>query len=212
MTQLHWCKSVNIWSLGVAKDVVMSVFCVCFFGKPMSWHHSSALLHQFWGKKRVVSIMKIASVEQKRNHEEKMKNRSKAEQYLIFGIHTLAIFFGLSPYKINKATGEFSFRWISWEAIWSLARLVVFNAPLSFLPLLLLVFYGPGEWKPEELQQFVNATSEQTSTSTVAIAVCAVEYISCYSYFILSKAAKKSFGEINMLFFLEWKGCLMFFR
>ena len=143
-------------------------------------------------KKRVVSIMKIASVEQKRNHEEKMKNRSKAEQYLIFGIHTLVIFVGLSPYKINKATGEFSFRWISWEAIWSLARLVVFNAPLSFLPLLLLVFYGPGEWKPEELQQFVNATSEQTSTSTVAIAVCAVEYISCYSYFILSKAAKKS--------------------
>ena len=58
--------------------------------------------------------------------------------------------------------------------------------------LLLLAFYGPGKWKPEELQQFVNATSEQTSTSTVAIAVCAVEYISCYSYFILSKAAKKS--------------------
>ena len=151
--------------------------------------------------------MKIASVEQKRNHEEKMKNRSKAEQYLIFGIHTLAIFVGLSPYKINKATGEFSFRWISWEAIWSLARLVVFNTPLSFLPLLLLAFYGPGEWKPEELQQFVNATSEQASTSTVAIAVCAVEYISCYSYFILSKAAKKSimFGEINMIFFFNEK-------
>ena len=147
----------------------------------------------------------------------KMKNRSKAEQYLIFGILTLVIFVWLSPYKINKATGEFSFRWISWGTIWSLARLVIFNAPLSFLPLLLLVFYGPlsvpsrlllvfygpGEWKPEELQQFVNATSEQTSTSTVAIAVCAVEYISCYSYFILSKAAKKSLGAINMIFFLE---------
>ena len=34
MTQLHWCKSVNIWSLGVAKDVVMSVFCVCFLASP----------------------------------------------------------------------------------------------------------------------------------------------------------------------------------
>ena len=134
--------------------------------------------------------MKAASVEQKGSLPEKMEIRSKAEQYLVFGIHTLVLCVGLSPHKVNKETGEISFRWFSCETIFALIRLVVFNAPLSFLPMVLVFIFGPGEWKSEELAGFANSTSSGT-TSTVAIVVSAVEYVSCYSYFILSKAAKK---------------------
>ena len=83
MTQLHWCKSVNIWSLGVAKDVVMSVFCVCFFGKPMSWHHSSALLHQCWSKKASCfdheNCLSRAKEKPRREDEESVKSRAVSD-------------------------------------------------------------------------------------------------------------------------------------
>ena len=144
--------------------------------------------------------MKVTPVSQKGNSSsDKMKDRSKADQYLTFLIHMFMYCIGLNPYKINKETGEISFKWISWETIWALTRLILFNAPLSFLPIILLICFRAEEFKqPEEMSQDenttsldVNTTTQHVSTSTVFLAVVSIEYISCYSYFILFRAAKK---------------------
>ena len=137
--------------------------------------------------------MEVAPVHQKGNPER--KTRSNVDEYFVLAIHTLATCIGLNPYKIDKETGEVSFRWISRETLWSLIRLVVFNSPFSFLPVIFAALYAPAEWKPEERSGF--ATSNSTATSTVYFAVCAVEYISCYSYFVLSGAAKKEISDFN---------------
>ena len=132
--------------------------------------------------------MKVTPMRQKAN---KMKKYSKADQYFVFAIHTLTVCLGVSPFKFNKQTGEISFKLFSFETIWSLVRLLVFNAPFSFLPVILMSFFGEGEWDAEERSRFANVTSQHVSMSTVYIAVVTVEYVSCYSYFILSRAAKK---------------------
>ena len=137
---------------------------------------------------RSIRSMKVTPMRQKAN---KMKKYSKADQYFVFAIHTLTVCLGVSPFKFNKQTGEISFKWFSCETICSLVRLLVFNAPFSFLPVILMFFFGEGEWEPEERSRFVNVTSQHVSKSTVFMAVVTVEYVSCYSYFILFRAAKK---------------------
>ena len=119
-----------------------------------------------------------------------MKKKSRTGQYLQSGIHMFMYFLGLSPYNINKETGEVSFKWISCETIWSLVRLVVFNSPFSFLPVVLAGLFGTEEWKKEDLGGFSNVTDTQMSTTTVFLVVSSVEYISTYSFFVLSRAAK----------------------
>ena len=69
--------------------------------------------------------MKVTPVKQKGISGNNMTNPSKADQYFVFGIHTLARCLGLSPYKMNKETGELSFRYlpptqVSWLVCWSL--------------------------------------------------------------------------------------------
>jgi len=86
--------------------------------------------------------MKVTPAEQKGIPENKMENRSKADQYFLFGINALAWCLGLFPFKMNKETGELSFRWISSETIWALIRLVATNAPFSFLPIVLFACFG----------------------------------------------------------------------
>ena len=135
--------------------------------------------------------MKVTPLEQKGISDKKMTNCSKADQHFVFGIHTLTRFLGLSPYEMNKETGELSFRWISCETIWSLTRLIITNAPFSFLPIVLFACFGVEEWKPEETSQHANMTSGHVSTSPIFLAVLGVELISGYSYFILFRAAKK---------------------
>ena len=135
--------------------------------------------------------MKVVPVDQKAKTKEKMKNYSKIDQYLAFGIYTFVYCLGLNPYKINKETGEVSFRWFSWETIWSLIRLVTFNSPFSFLPVLLAGLFGRDEWEAEELGGLTNVTDVTEKTATVYVGVTTVEYISTYSFFVLSRAAKK---------------------
>ena len=156
--------------------------------------------------------MKVAPVDQKAKTEDKMKNESKADQYLLSGIHMFVYCLGLSPYKINWDTGEVSFRWFSCETISSLIRLVLFNSPFSFLPIVLFAFFGIAEWENQEWGELAdvkngttsNATSNATlnatsnsaftgaSTSTLVYQILfTLEYISCYSFFFLSKVAKK---------------------
>ena len=145
--------------------------------------------------------MKVRPIAEKGNSSssDKMRDLSKADQYLTSLIHMFMYCIGLNPYKFNKETGEVSFKWISWETIWALARLIVFNAPFSFLPIILLLCFGAEEFKPTEemsqpentTSQDANATTQHISTSTVWLAVISIEYISCYSYFILFRAAKK---------------------
>ena len=146
--------------------------------------------------------MKVATVDQKSKTEEKMKNKSRTGQYLQSGIHMFMYCLGLSPYKINKETGEVLFKWFSCETIWSLVRLVVFNSPFSFLPVVFFVAFGRDEWgemaevdnMTATLNSTLNATSNATSsavgTGLVYKILCAIEYISCYSFFILTKVAK----------------------
>ena len=143
---------------------------------------------------RSIRSMKVTPMRQKAN---KMNKYSKADQHFVFAIHTLTVCLGVSPFKFNKQTGEISFKWISCETIWSLVRLLVFNAPFSFLPVILMFFFGEGEWEPEERSRFVNVTSQHVSKSTVFMAVVTVEYVSCYSYFILSRTAKKCLFDIK---------------
>ena len=164
-------------------DSVVSL-CAHFIGKP-------SLQKAFSGAS--TRTMEVAPVHQKGNPER--KTRSNVDEYFVLAIHTLATCIGLNPYKIDKETGEVSFRWISRETLWSLIRLVVFNSPFSFLPVIFAALYAPAEWKPEERSGF--ATSNSTATSTVYFAVCAVEYISCYSYFVLSGAAKKEISDLK---------------
>ena len=134
--------------------------------------------------------MKVSPLEQKIDSDEKMPNRSKTDWYVMVGIHTLVVCLGLGPYKIRKETGEISFKWFSFETISSLTRLVIFNSPFSILPTMLMAFFGPGEWNQEEKSGSANSTNETLPKTTVILAVAAVEYISCYSYFILSRVAK----------------------
>ena len=133
-----------------------------------------------WGLPLIMKVVPL--LKQKGNVEEKMKKRPKAGEYWMMAVQTFVIFIGLSPYKINKVTGEVSFRWISCETIWSLIRLVVVNAPFSFLPIILAAIYGSGEWDPEEIHGYVNNTN---AAAPIYHVVISVEYISCYSYFIL---------------------------
>ena len=133
--------------------------------------------------------MKVSPLEQKMDSEKKMPNRSKADQYLATGIHTFVVCLGLIPYKIKKETGEISFKWFSCKTILSLIRLVIFNFPCSILPAF-FAFFGTEEWNQEEKSGSANSTIETVPTATVFLAVTAVEYISSYSYFILSRVAK----------------------
>ena len=146
--------------------------------------------------------MKVTPLEQKGISENKMKNCSKADQHFVFGVHTLARCLGLSPYKMNKETGELSFRWISWETIWSLTRLIVTNAPFSFLPIVLYGVFRTEEWNPEEAIRHDNMTVDHVSTSEIFLGVLGVELISGYSYFILFRAAKKWISYF-WLYFLQ---------
>ena len=139
--------------------------------------------------------MKVAPAEGK-----KLENPTKINQYLQYGIGMFACFFGLLPFKIDKENWALSFRWISSETIWSLVRLVIFNFPLSFLPVILGVVYGPGEWSSQE-GGLGNLTNQTISVApTVYLVVYAVEYISSYTYFILQRSAKKEFLAI------QWAG------
>ena len=104
----------------------------------------------------------------------------------------LAYWFGINPFKFDKETCSISFRWISSETFWSLVRLVVINAPFSYLPVILWGVYGPAEWEKEG--GFANATSQSISKApTVWLIVFAVEYISSYAYFVLQRAAKMTY-------------------
>ena len=128
---------------------------------------------------------------------EKMNNSTKINQHLQQGFWMLAYWFGISPFKIDKETWALSFRWISSETFWSLVRLVVINAPFSYLPVILWGVYGPAEW--EEEGGFANATSQTTSVwPPVWFIVFAVEYISSYAYFVLQRAAKKEIFDANI--------------
>ena len=141
--------------------------------------------------------MKVAPVGTGEKSGKIMQKYSKADQYLLTCIQVLVYFFGLAPYKYNKETWEISFRWFSSTTIWTLIRLVVFNAPFSFLPFILWAIYGPGVLETADTD-IANATSNSTasmpvntaneSTTTmpmVFLVVHAVEYVSCYSIFIL---------------------------
>ena len=140
--------------------------------------------------------MKV-SPEAKTKVHEKMESSTKINQYLQQGFWMLAYWFGISPFKFDKETYAMSFRWISPETFWSLVRLVVINAPFSFLPVILWGVYGPAEWEKEG--GFANATSKTTSDwPPVWFIVFAVEYISSYSYFVLQRAAKKEIFDANV--------------
>ena len=161
--------------------------------------------------------MKVAPVDQKGKTEEKMNNGFKTDQYLALGIHMSAYCLGLSPYKLNMETGEVSFRWFSRETIWSLIRLVIFNSPFSFLPVVFFAIFGRAEWENLEWGKMpddknttnatlnatsnatFNATFNATSSAAVNVALNAapvyqilftLEYVSYYSFFILLKVAK----------------------
>ena len=156
--------------------------------------------------------MKVVPVGQKAKTEQKM-NRSKRDQYLVFGIRMFAYFLGLSPYKFNAETGEVSFKWFSCETLWCFIRLVLFNSPFSFLPVVFFAIFGRAEWenlewgKMPDDKNTTNATSNATSsatfnaTSSAAVNVAlnaapvyqilfTLEYVSYYSFFILLKVAK----------------------
>ena len=136
--------------------------------------------------------MKVAPAE-----ENGVGNPTKINKFLQYGVGIFVGFFGLFPFKKNKETWELSFRWISSETIWSLVRLVVFNSSLSFLPVILGVVYGPGEWSSQE-GGLGNLTNQTISVApTVYLVVYAVEYISSYTYFILQRSAKKEFLAIR---------------
>ena len=161
--------------------------------------------------------MKVTPFEQKGISKNKMENRSKADQYFVYGIHMLAWFFGLIPFKINTETGELSFRWISCETFWSLIRLVVINVPFSILPILLFLCFGTQEWEPEEMSHRGNMTTrtsnmtgnmtsgnitgEQMSTPTIFFGVFGIELISSYFYFVLFRAAKKWMSDFHDNFY-----------
>ena len=174
--------SVNVFLLLTCVFTLCLLYCVYFIGKQMP---SSPVLLCCASTR----TMKVTPVEQ--NSENKMQNRSRADQYFVFGMHILATFLGFIPYKMNMETGEVSFRWFSCKTLWSLTRLIITNSPFSFLPIVLFVIFGAGEWKPEERSRHANMTSEHVATSTVFLGVLYVEFISCYSYFILFRVAKK---------------------
>ena len=121
--------------------------------------------------------IQVSPVDQKAKTEDKMRNESKTDQYLVYGMHMFIFCLGLSPYKINKETGEVFFRWFSCKTIWSLIRLVLFNSPFSFLPVVLFAFFGTAELKQEDLGGFSNCTSSSMSRST-AIVYSAVSLLS----------------------------------
>ena len=147
--------------------------------------------------------MKVTRVGTGKNPDKAMQKYSMADQYLLTCIQGLVYFFGLAPYKYNKETWEISFRWFSSTTIWTLIRLVVFNAPFSFLPFILWSIYGQGiletaDTEDNEDTEIANATINSTASMPVNTAnesttimpmvflvVHAVEYVSCYSIFIL---------------------------
>ena len=121
----------------------------------------------------------------------KLENPTKINQYLQYGIGMFASFLGLLPFKIDRETWALSFRWISSETIWSLVRLVVFNSPLSFLPVILGVVFGPEELRSDEGKSGNSTNQTIYVEPTVYLVVYAVEYISSYTFFILQRTAKK---------------------
>ena len=138
--------------------------------------------------------MKVSPSGQKRPFDKDMEISLKENRRLVFAFYTLAKCLGFSPYKQNKETRELSFKWISWETLLCLIRLVALNSPLSILPIVLVVFFGSGEWSEEEfkdlMQSDISNKSSLPAIPTVYIGVSVVEYLSYFSYFIL-KSCKK---------------------
>ena len=182
------CKGVNISIVFGRVDK-----CCCL----LYWQTNRFSASRSFG---IACTMKVAPVDQKAKNEEK---RSKTGQYLQSGIHMFMYCLGLSPYKINKETGEVSFKWFSSETIWSLVRLIVFNSPFSFLPVVLFAYFGQDEWVGmtassnstfnATLNTTLNATSitnHKLPNALMYTILISIENISCYSFFILPKAAK----------------------
>ena len=98
--------------------------------------------------------MKVSPSGQKRPFDKDMEISLKENRRLVFAFYTLANCLGFTPYKQNKETRELSFKWISWETLLCLIRLVALNSPLSILPFVLVVFFGSEEWSEEEFNTF----------------------------------------------------------
>ena len=139
-------------------------------------------------KEPVVPTMKVAPIEHKNRLDEKTQGSIKVNVCLVFVLRKLAMFLGIFPFDINKETGELSFKWFSLTTFLSLIRLLAFNFPFSVLPLLLITYFGPGEWSSGEMEEITNTTLN--STPTVYLVVASVEYMSCFFYFVLQEFAK----------------------
>ena len=141
-----------------------------------------------------VRAMKVSPIKQTLRFNKDIQKTKKVKRNLFFVFHMLATYLGFGPFKANKVTRELSFKWFSWDTLLCLIRLVALNSPLSILPIVLVVFFGPGEWGEEELKDLMHSDISNKSSlpalPAVTVTVAAVEYLSYFSYFIL-KVCKK---------------------
>ena len=127
--------------------------------------------------------------------EESKAQRGKKSRYAnVFAmlVWTVAAFLGLLPFKIDKETKEFSFKWFSTETIFAFARLVLFNVPLSILPCVLFLFNFNAEWGGEDdADKNQWGKNNETGTLSSAELVQTIDYFSNFSLFFLSKLQKQ---------------------
>ena len=99
----------------------------------------------------------------------------------------IAIILGIIPMKIDKKEMVFSFRLFSWRSLFSFVRLVVFNAPLTIVPLVL--FQGGFMAKEIEDELGLNMTHIQSNEdpygNDMVQVILNLLAGSCFLYYVL---------------------------
>ena len=124
--------------------------------------------------------------------EDKDKDKpNKVSKVLVFLLSMIVHLIGICPVKYDKKKEVYSFKLISWTSFWAFVRLLVFNAPLTIVPVALLVSGSVSEevqhsglieeWKKSN----ITFEKDVIYDNDMVRMTSGFQYLACYLYYAL---------------------------
>ena len=125
------------------------------------------------------------------NEEEQPRTEEQSTlRRVVSFVWSSSVFFGFLPFHQNKRDHTFSFKFFSFTTIFTFARLVLFNFPFTFLPIILFLNFGGNELEQEQFEALLGIGNGTTTTATMLETTLRVDYIIGFTLFILSELQK----------------------
>ena len=132
-------------------------------------------------------VMKVKPLKE----EEKPRSEDRSTLWRVVSVvWDIARFVGLLPFHQKKDDQSFSFKWFSFTTLFSFTRLVIFNSPFTTLPIILFLSFGRNEWEEEQFEALLGIGNGTMSMSPTVETVLRVDYITSFSFYILSELQK----------------------